>query len=153
MEICVISDTHASSLNELPDKLVAKLGEADLIIHAGDFTEKSLLDELRALGEVKAVCGNMDSNEIRQSLSPKDEFTVVGKTIGLTHGTGSRSGIVARVRQMFDSPDVIIYGHSHEPENRVVAGALMLNPGSARNSFARLEIGEGIQAEIIRLQV
>ncbi len=151
MKICVISDTHASSLNDLPDKLVKKLEEADLIIHAGDFTEKKLLDELRALNEIKAVCGNMDSNEIRQILPPKDLFVVNGKSIGLTHGTGSRTGIAERVRQMFEAPDIIIYGHSHKPENVIIDNTLMLNPGSARSSLAWLEIREEIQAEILRI--
>ncbi len=152
MKICVISDTHAHSLGDLPKKLVAKLGEADLIIHAGDFTEKSLLDELQQIIELKAVCGNMDESKIRQVLPQKDEFTISGKTIGLTHGTGSKSGITERVRHMFESPDIIIFGHSHEPENKVVAGALMLNPGPAQSSFAWLEIEKEIRAKIIKLR-
>ena len=114
MKIAVISDTHARSIHDLPVKLVANLGEADLIIHAGDFTEKSLLDEFRAIGEVKAVCGNMDSGEIRRMLSPKELFVIEGKNIGLTHGAGSRWGITERVRGMFDKPDIIfMVTHTH----------------------------------------
>jgi putative phosphoesterase len=149
MKIAVISDTHARLLQELPDKLVAKLGEVDLIVHAGDFTEMSLLDELRALGEVKAVCGNMDSGEIRQMLSPKELFEIGGKNIGLTHGAGSRRGITERVRGMFNKPDIIIYGHSHTPENEIVRGVLMFNPGAAIKSFGLITIEKEIRAEII----
>jgi len=149
MKIAVISDTHTRSLHNLPEKLVTKLGEVDLIVHAGDFTEKSLLDELQTLGEVKAVCGNMDSGEIRRMLSPKELFVIEGKNIGLTHGTGSRWGITERVRGMFDRPDIIIYGHSHTPENEIVHGVLMFNPGTAAKSFGLITIEKEIRAEII----
>ena len=151
MEIAVISDTHANSLQDLPDYLVTKLGEVDLIVHAGDFTEKTLLDELQALKEVKAVCGNMDSEEIRRRLSPKELFVVEGKSIGLTHGSGGRWGIMERVRGVFGNPDIIIYGHSHVPENKIFQGTLMFNPGTAVKSFGLLTIEEEIRAEIITI--
>ena len=151
MEICVISDTHAVSLVDLPEKLVGKLGKVDLIIHAGDFTHKRLLDELRSLNTVKAVYGNMDPADIRQSLPEQDEFSVENTRIGLTHGAGSRQGIRERVRRMFSSPDIIIYGHSHQVEKRMYDGVLMLNPGTARNSFATIIIEKKLKIEIIQL--
>ncbi|MFO8101054.1 MAG: metallophosphoesterase family protein [Dehalococcoidia bacterium] len=152
MEICVLSDTHASSLDNLSAQLIEKLKAADLVIHAGDFTDEKLLDELSSLNELKAVYGNMDSKDIRRVLPPKELFTIEGRNIGLTHGSGSPVGIAERVRQMFDSPDIIIFGHSHQPEKVVIENSLMLNPGPARSSFTWLEIGDKIQVEIVKLQ-
>ena len=60
MKIGVISDTHAQELNDLPQKLVEALSDADMIVHAGDYTHKSLLDELKTLGPFKGVYGNTD---------------------------------------------------------------------------------------------
>ncbi len=152
MEICIISDTHAGSLKELPEKLVLKLNQADMIIHAGDFTSMNLFEELRSLGTMKAVCGNMDSSDIRNTLLPEDIFEIHGKSVALTHGTGGRVEIAERVRKMFHSdPDIIVYGHSHNPEIRTIDGALMINPGTARSSFAWMEIENDIRAEIHRL--
>jgi len=74
LRIGVLSDTHVSSFAELSDKIVITLAEMDMIIHAGDFTTREVLDGLKQLGKVSAVCGNMDSNELKRLL-PEREFT------------------------------------------------------------------------------
>ncbi len=151
MKICVISDTHVRSIDELPSAILNILTEVDLIVHAGDITEKAALDGLRAMGEVKAVCGNMDSNEVKKLLPQKDVFEVAGKHIGLTHGAGAPWGIVGRVRNMFNDVDIVIFGHSHAIYNEHLKGALMLNPGRARDSYALLTISETVKAEIVKI--
>lgn len=40
MKICVISDTHTDSIDDLPRRVLDELSGADMIIHAGDFTGK-----------------------------------------------------------------------------------------------------------------
>lgn len=87
--IGVLSDTHAASLNDLPDKTLAALAGVDMIIHAGDFTARNVLDELRQVTDVRAVHGNMDSDELRRLLPGKELFVLGGKRIGITHGWGS----------------------------------------------------------------
>ena len=72
MRIGVISDTHVTSFAGLPDKIITALADVDVIIHAGDFTAKAVLDGLKQFREVKAVCGNMDSNELKQLLPDKE---------------------------------------------------------------------------------
>jgi len=151
MRIGVLSDTHADSFAEIPDRIITTLAEVDMIIHAGDFTSKAVLDGLRQLGEVKAVWGNMDSNELRRTLPEAELLIVSGKRIGITHGSGGPFGIERKVRQMFKDVDIIIYGHSHQPQNKIVEGILLFNPGRARNSFGILTIGEQVKGEIIRL--
>ena len=151
MRIGVISDTHARDLSELPPPIAKALAEVDLIVHAGDFTDKAVLDGLRKLGEMKAVYGNMDSGELRRVLPQHDLFIVSGKKVGLTHGSGVHWGLAGRVREMFTDADIIIFGHSHEPTNKFIRGCLLFNPGRARHSFGLLTIGEEIKAEIIRI--
>ena len=58
----MISDTHMPrGRRRLPDACVARLAGADAILHAGDFMELEVLDELEALGPpVHAVHGNVD---------------------------------------------------------------------------------------------
>ena len=150
MRIVVISDTHVSQFSEVPGPILAALDEVDLFIHAGDFTERAVLDGLRTLGEVKAVCGNMDSSELKSILPQKEQFTLGGKKIGLIHGSGGPWGIAGSIRKMFGDVDIIIYGHSHEPYNQYVRGSLLFNPGRARDSFGLLTIDDEIKGEIIR---
>ncbi len=152
MRIGVLSDTHVSSFTELPDKILTTLAEVDMIIHAGDFTTKNVLDGLKQLREVRAVCGNMDSNEMKQILPEKEVFTVGGRRLGVTHGWGSPHGIEGRVSSLFSNVDIIVFGHSHQPVNEVIHGILFFNPGQARNSFSILTIDEEVRGEIIRVQ-
>ena len=146
----MLADTHATSFEEVPRKIVAALSTVDLIIHAGDFTTTETLNGLKQLGEVKAVQGNMDSSEIKSTLPVKEIIEAKNKRIGIIHSSGPPWGIAQRVREMFDQQvDIIVYGHSHEPQNKVIDGILFFNPGKATSSFGFLTIEEDIQGEII----
>lgn len=90
MKIGAISDTHAASLAEVPDRILRTLAEVDLIIHTGDFVSRDVLDGLKQLGEVKAVQGNMDSGELKRILPEKEILEIEGRRIGLIHGWGRR---------------------------------------------------------------
>lgn len=151
MRIGVISDTHVKTIDDVPAKILKALAEVDLIVHAGDFTERAVLDGLRTIGRVKAVAGNMDSDELKKILPQKELFVVSRKKVGLIHGSGGSLGIVSRIRELFTDVDLIIYGHSHEPYNQYLQGSLMFNPGRARDSFGLLTIDDEIKAEIIRV--
>ncbi len=149
LKIGVLSDTHAYSIEDIPQKVIDSLSRVDLMVHAGDFTAGEVLDGLKKLGELRAVRGNMDSMEIRSKLPIKETIEVGGKRIGITHGSGGPWGIEQRVRKMFDQVDVIVYGHSHESQNRVIDGILFFNPGRASDSFGILVIEEDVKGEII----
>lgn len=149
LRIGVISDTHVMTLGEIPRQILTVLARVDLIVHAGDFTERAVLEELRSLAEVKAVYGNVDSEELTRILPHQELFVVSGKKVGLTHGSGERWGIASRVREEFSDVDLIIYGHSHVPSNHYLGGTLLFNPGRARDSFGLLTINDEIKAEIV----
>jgi putative phosphoesterase len=151
MRLAVLTDTHVGSIQELPAPMLKALADVDLIVHAGDFTETAVLEGLRTLGEVKAVCGNMDSTAIKMALPRKDLFMAAGKKIGIIHGSGVPWGIAGRVRGEFDDVDIIVFGHSHTSCNERIRGALMFNPGRCRDSYGLLTIAGNISAEIIRI--
>jgi putative phosphoesterase len=150
LKIGVISDTHVQTIEDVPPSILKALEDVDLIIHAGDFTERAVLEGLRELGEVKAVHGNMDSGELKRMLPDRRTIDIGGKQIGLVHGSGGPWGIAERVRPLFGEVDVIIFGHSHLSFNDYVRGTLMFNPGRARDSFGILTIDKEIKAEILR---
>jgi putative phosphoesterase len=151
MRIAVLADTHVNRLEHLPKKIIDTLSTVDLIIHAGDFTDIQLLKELKQLMEVKAVHGNMDSRELKTVLLVKEIVEIENKRIGITHGSGGPWGIEEGVRKMFESDriDIIVYGHSHQPQNKVIKDILLFNPGKAADSFGILTIGGEVQGEII----
>ena len=150
MRLGIISDTHANNVYEIPTAVRKALADVDLIVHAGDFIHKAVLDGLRAIKPVKAVHGNMDSPALKKILPERDEFEVNGKKIGLIHGSGAPWGIAERVRKQFGSVDIITFGHSHETCNRYMQGVLLFNPGQAKNSFGLLTIDDRVDARILR---
>jgi putative phosphoesterase len=151
MKIGVVSDTHATSSAEVPSQILRALAGVDLIVHAGDFVARDVLDGLKQMGEVKAVQGNMDSEELKQLLPEQETLEIEGRRVGIIHGWGSPYGIDERVGGMFDDVDIIIYGHSHNTQNEVKNGILFFNPGTAKSSFGILTIGQEVSGEIINL--
>jgi putative phosphoesterase len=151
MRIAVLADTHVSSLEYLPRKIIDAFSTVDLIIHAGDFTDIKVLEELSRLREVRAVHGNMDSVELKTVLPVKEIIEIKNKLIGITHGSGAPGRMEDRVRKMFESDriDIIIYGHSHQSQNKVIDDILFFNPGKATDSFGILTIDGGAKGEII----
>ena len=59
LKIGVISDTH----NTLNETALRELGGVDMILHAGDVTDRVILDELCQIAPVRAVRGNCDFYE------------------------------------------------------------------------------------------
>lgn len=160
MKIGVVSDTHLPhAAKKIPSSVISVLKEMDLIVHAGDFSELSLLVELKELNSFKGVYGNMDPEEIRKELPEKEVLELEGFKIGIMHGFGPPQGLEERIRSEFQEKlDVIIYGHSHAAKNEVIDGTLFFNPGSptdkhyaAYNSFGILTLGESVEGKIVKI--
>ncbi len=159
MRIGVLSDTHVPTATPaLPAKVFEVFAGVDLIVHAGDIVQLSVLDELSAIAPVEAVSGNMDDVEAQTRLPRKKILTLGRFRAGLTHGKYKIDVQRQMIRQEFDDVDLIIYGHSHTPFWGREGGVFFLNPGSPTdtryapfNSVAILEVGDELKAEIIRL--
>jgi putative phosphoesterase len=99
-------------------------------VHVGDFTAATVLEELRALGPLAAVYGNMDEPALKAALPERLVVEVEGLRLGLVHDAGPRPGRLERLRAAFPACDVVVYGHSHEPEVARAGKAWIVNPGS-----------------------
>jgi putative phosphoesterase len=129
LTIAVISDTHMPrGARRLP---VERLAGADAILHAGDFMELSVLQELQALGPpVHGVRGNVDSHELIVRLPLMRTVRFEGVTIGMVHDAGAATGRLARMRRRFPDADAVVFGHSHIPLHEQREGFQIFNPGS-----------------------
>jgi len=130
--IAVISDTHMpKGRRELPAECVAKIGEAEALIHAGDFSAASVLEMLEALCPVVlAVHGNVDDAELRRRLPGSLEVEVEERTVAVIHDSGPSRGRLARMRARFPAADAVVFGHSHLPLHEQEGGFQIFNPGS-----------------------
>jgi putative phosphoesterase len=106
------------------------LGQSSLIVHAGDFSAMSVLDELERIAPVSAVHGNVDEPALVTRLPARTTVDAEGLRIGLVHDPGPVAGRRDRLRSCFGGCDAIVYGHTHAPVVEQVDGVWFLNPGS-----------------------
>ncbi len=162
MRIGVISDTHITNKNQtLPRKVLQDFATVDMVIHAGDLVDITVLKQLESVCKnVHAVWGNMDPQEVKKILPQKQIIDAGGHRIGIMHGYGSPSGLKNLLADAFknDKVDIIVFGHSHFAVNEFQGGILYFNPGSATdkvfasyNSYGILTINDKVEAKIIKL--
>ncbi len=162
MKIGVISDTHIpDKAGDIPNKVLDEFKGVDMIIHAGDLVNLSVLEKLENVcSNVKAVWGNMDYAEVKEKLPEKQLIDVQGYKIGVMHGYGAPNKLIDILTPIFkDTPvDLIIFGHSHTPVNEKRGKILFFNPGSPTdkifapyNSFGIIEITDKIDARIVKI--
>jgi putative phosphoesterase len=180
LTVGVISDTHIPDrVDRIHPQIVSIFREAHVeqILHAGDISIPSVLTELGQVAPVLAVRGNRDLI-FDSSLPNLRLIELAGVKVALMHGHGGwinyfrdklvyfRSGyqIERYIPKLIDAAAgarVIIFGHTHFPENLWRDGKLLFNPGSASSSISRklgpsvgilrFYTGGTVESEIIKM--
>jgi putative phosphoesterase len=133
MRLVLIADTHVPKrARALPPVVWEAVESADLVVHAGDWVDISLLDELESRCQALLGCwGNNDGAELRARLPEVGRLEVEGLRLGVVHETGPAAGREARMDLQHPDLDVLVFGHSHIPWDTVTpTGKRLLNPGS-----------------------
>jgi len=123
-EIGLISDTHGLVRPEVFDALAG----VDLILHAGD-VGGGVLEELAAIGPVRAVYGNTDVPGDPRLAAALDEV-FDGVRVHVSHGHELGQPTPDALLAAYDA-DVIVYGHTHRPLLVRADGRWVVNPGAA----------------------
>ncbi len=143
MLIGLISDTHIDSrITKLPSQIRDTFKNVDLILHAGDIWIPSVLDELESIAPVKAAWGDddMKSDLGDDSRMMQGRSLILDNTtIWLTHilppygiinpQEESYSSVISQ-KEPEDTPDVIVFGHTHFATIEHYKDILLVNPGS-----------------------
>ena len=79
--IGLLSDTHSY----LDPRILEHFADVDEIWHAGDIGSAMVLQHLREFKPTRAVYGNMDSGDVRYSLSEFYRFRVEEVNVLMTH--------------------------------------------------------------------
>lgn len=164
VRIGVVADSHVGEcLPWLPPEVSDRLRGADLILHAGDITELSVLRTLGEIAPVVAVQG--DHDRAAGIVLPRARVVRVGRfRIGLTHGRRPRPvelvaaaasllsgrprlfGFHRALRRRFGTVDCIVHGHLHLPGCRVLGGVLVFSPGAVYLPERDPGYGDGLGA-------
>jgi uncharacterized protein len=133
VSLVLTSDTHVPHRSrDLPSPLWAAIREADVVLHAGDWVDVALLDELEGRARrLVGVFGNNDHGVLRERLPEVARVELGGVRFAVVHETGEAKGREQRCAARFPDVDVLVFGHSHIPWDTTAAGGLrLLNPGS-----------------------
>ena len=131
MHAVLLADTHLSdgSGRHLDDRLLDAVRRADVVLHAGDVVGEQLLSELGALAPLHAVRGN---NDVALHRLPETlDIDLDGVRVSMVHDAGARAGRARRLARRFPAADLVVFGHSHLPEDLSEPGTpRIFNPGS-----------------------
>jgi uncharacterized protein len=133
MKLLLISDTHLPARGRaLPEQVWAEVEAADVVVHAGDWVEVAVLDELEKRSKrLIGVYGNNDGPALQARLPEIARADLGGVRLAVIHETGAKDGREQRCDALFPDTDVLVFGHSHIPWDTVTpAGLRLLNPGS-----------------------
>ena len=122
MRIGIISDTHGL----LRPEAQRALDGVQLIIHAGDIGAPEILAQLKRIAPVFAVRGNVDTQPWALELPLTTVVETSGFSIYVLHNLQDLD-----LNPQAAGFDAVITGHTHQAAQRLEAGVLYLNPGSA----------------------
>lgn len=131
--LLLLADTHVPArARSLPDEVWRAVDAADVVVHAGDWVDARLLDEMEERSRsLVAVHGNNDGPQLRLRLPEVAHTTVEGLRLAVVHETGAAAGRERRCDARFADVDLLVFGHSHVPwDTTTPAGLRLLNPGS-----------------------
>jgi uncharacterized protein len=128
----VLADTHmwAEGRRRLPERVYQLLDGADVILHAGDLVDGSVLATLESIAPTYAVLGNNDVALVGR-LPPTVTVDLEGVRVAIIHDSGPSLRRAARMHRRFPDAAIVVFGHSHAPVDSVGHdGQRLFNPGS-----------------------
>ena len=161
-KLLVLSDTHLPTRAKvLPEVLWQDIEAADLVVHAGDWVNVELLEEIQARSRSMLACyGNNDGAGLRSRLPLVATAVVEEVRLAVVHETGPARHREERMDAQFPDTDLLIFGHSHIPwDSTAPSGMRLLNPGSPTDrrrqpfcTYMRLDLdGKSITPDLRRL--
>ncbi len=125
MLLGLISDTH----DFLDPRIPSLFKEVEHILHAGDIGRSSIILALERIAPVTAVLGNTDAGlDVRET----EVVELAGRKFLLHHIVDVREPHESLQRRLErESPDVVVFGHTHKPHDETIGSTRFLNPGYA----------------------
>jgi hypothetical protein len=129
MRIGLIADTHGI----LEARVLEIFRGVERILHAGDVGGEEILEDLSRVAPVTAVRGNTDVSPVADRLRDVEVASLAGRRFLLTHQVGRPGAPGTELRRLVaeHQAEVVVFGHTHAPFDRIVDGVRYLNPGGS----------------------
>jgi uncharacterized protein len=157
--LLLLADTHVPRrARDLPSVVWSAVEHCDVVVHAGDWMDVALLDELeRRSRKLVGVHGNNDHGELRERLPEVARLDAGGLRLGVVHETGPARGREERCGALYPDLDVLVFGHSHIPwDSTSGTGLRLLNPGSPTDrrrqphcTYMTAEVRAGVLLDVV----
>jgi putative phosphoesterase len=157
--LLLLADTHVPQrAKALPAEVWRAVDEADLVVHAGDWVDVTLLDAMESRARrLVGVAGNNDHGSLRERLREVADIEVEGVRFGVVHETGQARGRETRCEAAYPGLDVLVFGHSHIPwDTTSPSGLRLLNPGSPTDrrrqpfcTYMTATVHEGVLSSVV----
>ena len=110
-KILLISDTHS----HIDATILKYVDWADEVWHAGDIGDLNVTDTIKKRKPLRAVYGNIDTNQARMEFPLNNRFWCEGVDVLITHIGGYPGKYNPVVREIIKQtpPKLFICGHSH----------------------------------------
>ena len=147
MRIGILSDTHGF----LHPGIFSFMKDCDEIWHAGDIGNEETYKHLTAFKPVRAVYGNIDGQDLRQTLKKTELFGVENVNTLMTHIGGYPGRYEKEFLEILRSanPKLAVCGHSHicRVQYDKKHDLLFVNPGAAG------KFGFHLKITMVRLEI
>jgi uncharacterized protein len=165
VRVGIVSDTHMpGAVRDLWPEVATALAGVDLVLHSGDITNLTVLDQLEAIAPVLAARGNNDAGLRDPRLADTQWLELGGVQLAMVHDMEPEDGPIEMLRARHlggRHADVMITGHTHFERLDWRDGVLQINSGSVVHphqwstrlgTVAVLEIRDRVMsARIVRL--
>lgn len=126
--LVVLGDTHGTESARLSGRTAEAVDDAELVVHAGDFTTPDVLDAFESRCDLRGVYGNNDTDAVRERLPADRMVSWWDLRIAVVHGHEHTDPALSLFGRQANA-DLVVFGHSHDPA--FVDGPVpTLNPGS-----------------------
>ena len=113
--LVVLSDTHGTDDSQLTDHLREVIREAELVVHAGDFTTTTVLEAFESeAAAFVGVHGNSDTVGVRERLPATRTIEWGGRRFVLAHGHRHDSTSLSLLARQ-EQATIAVVGHTHRP--------------------------------------
>ena len=110
----------------LNERIYEVFAGVDLIVHAGDIGNPTIVWELEYIAPTIAILGNNDWDIYGDGIDRTAHKTIEGVKTFITHFPREADEAAASGEY-----GLVIHGHTHVPRDEIVQGCRVINPGSA----------------------